>query len=140
MFLLFFLIFKSQWVHYPLVEAQKVINYRAPLYTIVFVSILVLIIQSLKKSLDPFLPKLRKSDILAQIFPFWGQNWGGGFFKNQFRTLLSISGFKTSCQISRKSLVPFPGKTRYRQTHTQTNKSDFIGPFPVNRRPNKYTE
>ena len=35
-----------------------------------FVSILVLIIQSLKKSSEPFLPKLRKSAILAQICPF----------------------------------------------------------------------
>ena len=82
-----------------------------------FVSILVLIIQGLTKSLEMFLPKLRKSAILAQIFPFLAQNGGGGIFKkNLFRTLLSISIFPTSCQILRKSLEPFSGKVHHGRT------------------------
>ena len=33
-----------------------------------------------KISLEPFLPKLRKSAILVQICPFWGHNGEGDFF------------------------------------------------------------
>ena len=36
-----------------------------------------------------------------------------------FRTLFSISGFQTSCQISRKSLEQFPGKMCHTRTHTR---------------------
>ena len=54
--------------------------------------------------------------------------WGEGdfFFKNLFRTLFSISGFPTLCQISRKSLEPFPDKTRYTQTDRQTDRQEWF--------------
>ena len=93
----------------------------------------------LKKSLEPFLPKLRKSAILAQIFPFWAQNGEGDFF-HLFRSLFYISRFPTSCQISRKSLEPFSVKVRHGRTAGQPDKSHFIGPFPENRRPKMYQD
>ena len=93
----------------------------------------------LKKSLEPFCINFEKVTFWLKFAPFGPKMGEGGLFssKNLFRKLLSISIFKTSCQISRKSLEPFPGKVRHRQTNIQTDKSDFIGPIPVNRRPKK---
>ena len=109
---------KSPWAHFLHVKAQKVINYRA-LFSYPFWYSLFKIE---KKSLEPFLPKLQKSAILAQIYPFCVQNGGGGlFFKNLLRTLFIISGFPTSCQISRKLLERFPRKTCYRHPDGRTS-------------------
>ena len=126
---------KSPWAHFLHVKAQKVINYRAPCPRSFFVSILVHSIQGLKKIVRAVFAQIAKKCYFGPNLPL---KWGRGiFFKNLFRSLFYISGFPTSCQISRKSLEPFPGKEHYRHTDRHTDKSDFIGPFPVNRRPNK---
>ena len=98
-----------------------------------FVSILVLIIQNLKKSLEPFLPKLRKSAILAQIFPFWAENGGGRlFFKNLFRSLFYISAFPTCLQRFKKSLEQFPGKVLYGWMGKRNFPTHSLHPFHSN--------
>ena len=132
----FFLISKSPWAHFLHVKSQKVINYREPCPRSFFISILVLSIQSLKKIVRAVFAKIAKKCYFGPNLPLLGPKWGRGlFFKNLFQTLFIISGFLTSCQISRKSLERFSGKKCYGRTSEHPDKSNFIGPFPVNRRP-----
>ena len=72
--------FKPPWAHYLHVKAQKVIKYRAPLYTIFSYPFWYSLFKVKKKSLEPFLPKLRKSAILAQNLPLLGPKWRRGTF------------------------------------------------------------
>ena len=72
---------KSPRAHFLHVKAQKVINYRAPLYTIFFVSILVLIIQSLKKIVRAVVcPNCEKVLFWPKFAPFGPKMGEGGFF------------------------------------------------------------
>ena len=71
---------KSPWAHFLLVKAQKVINYRAPLYNIFFVSILVLIIPNLNKIVRAVFSKIAKKCYFGPNLPLLGPKWGSATF------------------------------------------------------------
>ena len=85
--------------HFLHVKAQKMINYRAPLYTIFVVSILVLIIQNLTKIVRAVFSQIANKCYFGPNLLLLGPKWGRGdfFFKNLLRSLFIISGFPISC-------------------------------------------
>ena len=78
----YFFISKAPWAHYPLVKAQKVINYRAPLYTIFSYRFWYSLFKVYKKLLEPFSRKFRKPAIFFRNLPLLGPKLGeGGLLK-----------------------------------------------------------
>ena len=75
-----FFISKSPWAHFLHVKAQKLINYRAPLYTIFFVSILVLIIKNFKKIVRAVFAQIAKKCYFGPNLPLLGPKQGRGDF------------------------------------------------------------
>ena len=106
------------------VKAQKVIYYRAPLYTIFSYPFWYSLFKVKKNRQSRFCPNCEKVLFWPKFAPFGPKMGEAGFVSEMFRTLFSISIFPTSCQISRKSLEPFSGKTCHTQTHRQTDRQE----------------